>query len=335
MLDLSKDFTIEMWVRWQSSNRPEYFAGDEAWPKMSPEVDTIYKSGWVLRKIPGRRNSDMLNFTFGTIEGGWVDLSYRFVRSGGSVHLAVCRRDDKISLYANGKRLVSKSIEGMTLVASPTGIFLGGTKFGSEKRRLMGDIAVFRISDEARYRITYKPKLHLDNDEHTLVLYDFLKQTATGKAEDLSGHSRHGKLDRVTLLTADQQPLEPKATIETAEDVGSSLLPDEKLEIGDWLISSDGQYKLTLVDTGHLVLTRESDGEVLWTNPTRPNLGSGKYAHLQEDGNLVIRSAEEKAVWGTRTFRGGKTFLEVQTDGNLVLYREGTRKAVWSSRTKE
>src|SRR5262249_33647040 len=53
LLDLNKDFTIEMWVRFPPQDKKTlYLAGDEAWPDMSPEVKVSCSCGWVLRTKP-------------------------------------------------------------------------------------------------------------------------------------------------------------------------------------------------------------------------------------------------------------------------------------------
>lgn len=41
---------------------------------------------------------------------------------------------------------------------------------------------------------------------------------------------------------------------------------------------------------------------------------------LQSDGNLVLYTAANAAVWNTRTDGRGASFLQMQDDGNLVLY---------------
>jgi DNA-binding beta-propeller fold protein YncE len=59
---------------------------------------------------------------------------------------------------------------------------------------------------------------------------------------------------------------------------------------------------------------------------------------MQFDGNLVLYSSSNAAVWDTKTFsRGTGPFrLAVQEDGNLVVYQKGTcspSDALWASHT--
>jgi hypothetical protein len=58
-------------------------------------------------------------------------------------------------------------------------------------------------------------------------------------------------------------------------------------------------------------------------------------AHLvmQTDGNLVLYKKGTRTVkWASNTYRSGATQMKFQKDGNLVLYAPGNR-AVWSSKT--
>lgn len=54
---------------------------------------------------------------------------------------------------------------------------------------------------------------------------------------------------------------------------------------------------------------------------------------MQTDGNLVVYGAGHVAVWATQTNQAGST-LEMQTDGNLVVYAPG-HVAVWATGTTQ
>jgi hypothetical protein len=94
-------------------------------------------------------------------------------------------------------------------------------------------------------------------------------------------------------------------------------------------------------------------GGALWASNTGGNAGA--YAVLQDDGNLVVyrqASADSRnALWSSGTFarpqtiasnatlksgwwtRSRHTFLVMQPDGNLVMYRRRDGAAIWSSGT--
>jgi hypothetical protein len=59
--------------------------------------------------------------------------------------------------------------------------------------------------------------------------------------------------------------------------------------------------------------------------------GSAKVS-LQSDGNLVS-SVNGKVTWSSHTQSPSTTSLNFQTDGNVVLYTETPKKAIWSSKT--
>lgn len=137
---------------------------------------------------------------------------------------------------------------------------------------------------------------------------------------------------------------------------GNTLRNGALLMPGQYLQSTNGQYKLTMGTTGLLQLTylttqtpryfcplwsapaeylkqtgpsneNETDS-VGYTTPLRP----GSYLIMQGDGNLVLSppTASEKVYWdsGTQTTEEGHLVLE--TTGNLVVETVGNG-AVWTS----
>ncbi|MGF1429855.1 trypsin-like serine protease [Kitasatospora sp. LaBMicrA B282] len=92
----------------------------------------------------------------------------------------------------------------------------------------------------------------------------------------------------------------------------------------------------------------------LWASGTYFN--NGAYLQLQDDGNLVVYKKDggtavggalwgagtpkvaptlpsNTPVWSTQWTEARSTVLEMQQDGNLVLYRKSDGAALWSSRT--
>lgn len=53
---------------------------------------------------------------------------------------------------------------------------------------------------------------------------------------------------------------------------------------------------------------------------------------MQQDGNLVLYSADNRALWWTGTLGGSDRRLVMQKDGNLVVY-DGASRPLWSSAT--
>lgn len=190
LLDLNKDFTIEMWLGWQPSGRNEYFAGDEAWPSMSSQIQVQHECGWVLRKL-ARKDYEVLDFTFGCKESGWVSVKGQFQKTTDAVHLVVSRYRDVISVIANGQLVAQKDVKGLTILPAPTPIYLGPRKHGHQ-RTFEGGIGFLRLANAAYSRTApFQPQLIEASDEHDLVFYDFRK-IENGKLVDLAVVSRNG-----------------------------------------------------------------------------------------------------------------------------------------------
>jgi len=79
------------------------------------------------------------------------------------------------------------------------------------------------------------------------------------------------------------------------------------------------------VDFGRL-----STKTAIWASNTYGNPGAKLV--MQEDGNLVIYSADGKALWSTGTYGNPGAYKVMQSDGNLVIYSKDG-KALWSSGT--
>src|ERR1039458_1417553 len=82
-------------------------------------------------------------------------------------------------------------------------------------------------------------------------------------------------------------------------DRGSSLTTNESLTAGQYLVSTDAHYQLTMEATGDLVLT--VNGRQLWHSNTAGNPGA--WLVEQSDGNLVIYPAGQatNALWNAGT----------------------------------
>jgi hypothetical protein len=94
------------------------------------------------------------------------------------------------------------------------------------------------------------------------------------------------------------------------------LQPGEQLSPGQSRTSSNGQFELSYQGDGNLVLYRLSDGYPLWaTNTFTPGV-----VEMQHDGNLVIYSSGGSAIWWTGTVGYPGARLAVQSDSNLVIY---------------
>ena len=53
---------------------------------------------------------------------------------------------------------------------------------------------------------------------------------------------------------------------------------------------------------------------------------------MQNDGNFVVYVLGE-AIWSSGTAGYEGAYLEVQDDGNVVIYTKANRKPIWSTGT--
>uniref|UniRef100_A0A671Y2N7 Mannose-specific lectin-like n=1 Tax=Sparus aurata TaxID=8175 RepID=A0A671Y2N7_SPAAU len=107
----------------------------------------------------------------------------------------------------------------------------------------------------------------------------------------------------------------------------NTLLKNEELQRGEYLMSNNGRWKAVLQDDGNFVLY--DDGKVVWASNTH---GSDGYRLcMQPDCNLVIYNRGNVPKWATNTYQPKEVEMcrVVLTDeGKLELYRD---EHIWSS----
>lgn len=110
----------------------------------------------------------------------------------------------------------------------------------------------------------------------------------------------------------------------------------QTLAVGGQLWSPQRRYRLEVQDDGNAVLYQHSPEppRPLWSTSTR---GQGCRLSLEPDGGIRLRDGAGKLIWlGGTPDRPGDYYLQLQEDGNLVLYRrDGPRlTAVWATNTQ-
>lgn len=117
----------------------------------------------------------------------------------------------------------------------------------------------------------------------------------------------------------------------------ATLFPGQSLLPGQSLQSDNGLYALTMQSDGNVVL-RNSASAPLW----RTGTGGGQFVPadfiMQTDGNLVLYDTSGQYRWASKTQGNPGAFLNVQDDGNVVVYRAGStsqtaNNSLWSSGT--
>jgi hypothetical protein len=111
----------------------------------------------------------------------------------------------------------------------------------------------------------------------------------------------------------------------------STLTPGQSLGPGQSLHAPDGEYNLVLqASDGNLVLY-DAVGQALWATGAM----GGKSAVMQADGNFVVYNGSWKPIWATSWLTHVATgipgsFLALQNDANLVLYKPNGGGAFWA-----
>lgn len=105
----------------------------------------------------------------------------------------------------------------------------------------------------------------------------------------------------------------------------STLTAGQALKRGDQLISPNGRFKLILQTDSNLVLYGPGQALRAWGQTGNDS------AAMQTDGNFVLY-AGSSPTWASDTSGNGGARLVMQDDGNLVVYTPDNR-ALWSSET--
>ncbi|MFY7829843.1 MAG: hypothetical protein ACOVQ4_22095 [Flectobacillus sp.] len=163
-------------------------------------------------------------------------------------------------------------------------------------------------------------------DDGNLVAY-----AVGGRAVWASG--THGKGNKSSVLvmqddgnlviyTNDSNPIWSSGTrnVYTQEEIDKITVKNgESLRVNDKRTSTNGKYYVTLQSDGNVVLYKGE--KALWATGTSSQDVYGIF--VQRDGNLVAYRGGDRPTWASNTAdRGGReTFLMMQDDGNLVLYK--------------
>lgn len=102
------------------------------------------------------------------------------------------------------------------------------------------------------------------------------------------------------------------ATLEAM--AGNTLPSGSSLTNGQYIVSSTGNYWMSMQSDGSLVMYR-SDSTIRYAMKKH-----GRYAIMQEDGNFVEYNSYMYPIWYTSTHGNPGAYLAIQDDGNLVVY---------------
>ncbi|MCG8668827.1 MAG: PA14 domain-containing protein [Pseudomonadales bacterium] len=116
---------------------------------------------------------------------------------------------------------------------------------------------------------------------------------------------------------------------ESANDT-NSLQAGERLNLGEYLESNNGNYRLSMQSDGNLVLRDWNSREALWSSRTHDQ--GGDRTSMQSDGNLVVYTASGTPLWASDTDGSGARYVMVHNSGNMALYTSND-EMVWQTET--
>ena len=114
----------------------------------------------------------------------------------------------------------------------------------------------------------------------------------------------------------------------------STLFPGQSLLPGQALKSDNMLHRLIMQTDGNAVLYN-SQSQPLWSTNTGGLIEPRDFI-MQTDGNLVLYDTAGQPHWASKTQGNPSAFLNVQDDGNLVVYRAGSatqtaNNALWAA----
>ncbi len=114
----------------------------------------------------------------------------------------------------------------------------------------------------------------------------------------------------------------------TLAGAGSNKLNNgEILNSNQFLLSSNGRYRLYLQGDGNLVATSIDTNTVYWSSGTG---GTNANKLVMQGDNHLVLYRDNTPVWSASNTWGGEpgSFLKIENNGRLVVYKP---TAVWSS----
>lgn len=117
----------------------------------------------------------------------------------------------------------------------------------------------------------------------------------------------------------------------------TTLFPGQSLHPGQSLESNNKLNTLIMQTDGNVVLYGNRSNP-LWATNTGGLITPREFI-MQTDGNLVLYSTDGRPRWASLTWNNPGAFLNVQDDGNLVVYRAGSQtetadNALWGAGSK-
>ena len=143
---------------------------------------------------------------------------------------------------------------------------------------------------------------------------------------------------RTGMLTSQTPPPSTPPADQSRNMLKDSHHEHEKtLKSGQYIKAPGRDLYLFMQEDGNLCFypnLQKISSSCIWSSATF-NKGRGPYRLImQDDGNLVIYDADNKATWATGTHgKGSGCHFYCQEDGNLVIY-DNQKRPIWASDTR-
>lgn len=108
------------------------------------------------------------------------------------------------------------------------------------------------------------------------------------------------------------------------------MLAGDKLYPNDFLLSENGLWKLKYQTDSNLVLYDANESQAFWETFTWGN--EPGFVELQDDGNLVMYGANGGVLWATNTYPYSGAWFRIQDDRNLIL-ADANNNLLWTPNT--
>ena len=108
--------------------------------------------------------------------------------------------------------------------------------------------------------------------------------------------------------------------------IGTYLVAGQSIHANQCIVSPHGQYMLYMDPGGNFFIYDIAHATGTWGANTYGHPGA--YATLQTDGNFVVYSASNVALWNSGTNGTGAERLDMEDDGRIIIY-----KSAWNSGT--
>jgi phosphoribosyl-AMP cyclohydrolase len=156
---------------------------------------------------------------------------------------------------------------------------------------------------------------------------NFVVYSRTRRAVWASGTAQHPGAQLAVQANGNLVVYDSKGVLWSTGSKDSRLLAGERLEPGWYLESPSGLCRLVMQRDGNLVLYSASD-QALWMSGTRGVAGA--WASMQRDGNFVIYSRTGRAVWASGTAQHPGARLTLTDSAQLVVTSRSGAK-LWST----